>query len=46
MGLASQYGLNIHMHCLLDGMYRRSADGAPVFIEVEAPTDNELHALL
>ena len=27
-------------------MYRRSADGAPVFVEVPAPTDEALHAVL
>ena len=38
---------NIHLHCLvLDGVYRCGADGAPVFVEVGAPTDDELHALL
>jgi hypothetical protein len=35
------------MHCLvLDGVYRRSADGATTSVEVDAPTDNEPHALL
>jgi hypothetical protein len=39
--------LNIHLHCLvLDGVYRCGADGAPTFVEKEAPTDDELHALL
>ena len=43
----SAANLNIHLHCLvLDGVYRRGADGAPVFIEGDAPTDDELHALL
>jgi hypothetical protein len=38
--------LNIHLHCLvLDGVYRCGADGAPTFVETEAPTDDELHAL-
>ena len=27
-------------------MYRRGADGAPTFVEADAPTDDELHALL
>ena len=31
---------------MLDGVYRRSADGAPVFVEVPAPTDEALHAVL
>jgi len=39
--------LNIHLHCLvLDGVYRCGADGAPSFVEVGAPTVDELHALL
>jgi hypothetical protein len=39
--------LNIHLHCLvLDGVYRCDADGAPSFVEVDAPTDDELHTLL
>ena len=39
--------LNIHLHCLvLDGMYRRSADGAPVFVEVPALTDEALQRVL
>jgi hypothetical protein len=31
---------------VLDGVYRCGADGAPTFVEAEAPTDDELHALL
>ena len=31
---------------MLDGVYPRSADGAPVFVEVPAPTDEALHAVL
>jgi len=39
--------LNIHLHCLvLDGVYRCGADGAPTFVGTDAPTDDELHALL
>ena len=39
--------LNIHLHCLvLDGVYRCDADGASTFVETDAPTDDELHALL
>jgi hypothetical protein len=35
------------MHCLvLDGVYRRDADGLPSFIEASTPTDEELHAML
>ena len=42
----SAANLNIHLHCLvLDGMYRRT-DGEPVFVEVPAPTDEDLQALL
>jgi len=38
--------LNIHLHCLvLDGVYRLT-DGEPVFVEVPAPSDEELQALL
>jgi len=41
--------LNLHpllLHCLvLDGVYRRT-DGEPVFVEVPAPTDEDLQALL
>jgi hypothetical protein len=38
--------LNIHLHGLvLDGVYRCGADGALEFVEVDAPTDDELHAL-
>ena len=43
----SAANLNIHVHCLvLDGVYRCGAEGAPAFIEVGSPTDDELHALL
>ena len=43
----SAANLNIHLHCLvLDGVYRCGGDGAPAFVEVGAPTDDELHALL
>jgi hypothetical protein len=43
----SAANLNIHLHCLvLDGMYRRSANGAPVFVEAPAPTDEALQAVL
>jgi hypothetical protein len=35
----SAANLNIHLHCLvLDGVYRRSAEGTPVFVEAPAPT--------
>ena len=43
----SAANLNVHLHCLvLDGVYRCGADGAPTFVEVSPPTDDELHALL
>ena len=43
----SAANLNIHLHCLvLDGVYRCDADGSPAFIEADAPTDDELNALL
>jgi hypothetical protein len=43
----SAANLNIHLHCLvLDAVYRCGADGSPAFIEADAPTDDELHALL
>ena len=31
---------------MLDGVYRRGADGPPVFVEADEPTDDKLHALL
>ena len=31
---------------VLDGVYRRSTDGAPEFVEVPAPTDEALQAVL
>lgn len=44
-GLAAN--LNIHLYCLvLDGVYKRSIDGAPEFIEVPEPTDEALQAVL
>jgi dihydrofolate reductase len=43
----SAANLNIHLHCLvLDGADRCDADGAQIFVEAAAPTDDELHALL
>jgi hypothetical protein len=42
----SAANLNIHLYCLvLDGVYRRT-DGDPVFVEVSAPIDEALQALL
>jgi hypothetical protein len=38
---------NIHLHCLvLDGVCRRVVDGEPPFVEVPAPTDEALQAVL
>ena len=43
----SPANLNIHLHCLvLDGVYRCSTEGDPVFVEVSAPTDEALQAVL
>jgi hypothetical protein len=43
----SAASLNVHLHCLvLDGVYRGGGDGVPTFIEVVAPSDDELHTLL
>ena len=39
----SAANLNIHLHCLvLDGVYRRSTEGEPVFVEVSAPSDEDV----
>jgi hypothetical protein len=43
----SAANLNIHMHCLvLDGVYRSGTEGTPSFVEVAAPTDEALQAVL
>jgi Putative transposase len=43
----SAANLNIHLHCLvLDGVYRRGADGVPELVEVPAPTDEALQSVL
>ena len=43
----SAANLNIHLHCLvLDGVYLRSADGTPEFVEAPAPSDEALQAVL
>ena len=45
--LGSAANLNLHLHCLvLDGVYRCGSDGAPALCEGDAPTDDELNALL
>ncbi len=37
----------MHLHCLvLEGLYRRGTDGASEFVEVPAPTDAALQAVL
>ena len=42
----SAANLNIHLHCLLlDGVYRRSVDGTPEFVEAPAPTHEVLQAV-
>jgi len=39
--------LNIHLHYLmLDGVYRCDTKGEPVFVQVPAPTDEALQAVL
>jgi hypothetical protein len=44
-GLAAN--LNAQLYCLmLDGVYRGGGDGVPAIVELAAPTDEELHALL
>ena len=43
----SAANLNIHLHCLvLDGVYRCGTEGTPDFVEVPAPTDEALQAVL
>ena len=43
----SAANLNIRLHCLvLDGVYRRSTEGELIFVEVAAPTDEALRAVL
>lgn len=43
----SAANLNIHLHCLvLDGVYRCGADGQAHFVAADAPTEDELSALL
>ena len=43
----SAANLSTHLYCLvLDGVYQCDDDGAPSFVEVDAPTDDELHTLL
>ena len=43
----SAANLNVHLHCLvLDGVYRRGADGRPAFVEAPAPTDEALQTVL
>ena len=43
----SAANLNVHLDCLvLDGVYRRGTQGMPEFVEVPAPTDEALQAVL
>ena len=45
--LGSAANLNIHLYGLvLDGVYRCGTEGAPEFVEVPAPTDETLQAVL
>lgn len=45
--LGAAANLNSHLHCLvLDGVSRRGTDGAPELVEVPAPTDEALPAVL
>ena len=45
--VGSADNLNIHLHCLvLDGVYRRSTEGAPEFVEAPTPTDDALQTVL
>jgi hypothetical protein len=40
----SAANLNILLHCLVrDGVYRRSAEGVPEFVEVPSPTEEAPH---
>ena len=42
----SAANLNIHLHGLVQGGVYRRTDGEPVFVEVPAPSDDALQALL
>ena len=43
----SAANLTVHLHCLvLDGVYRRNAEGAPKFVEDPTPTDEALRTVL
>ena len=45
--IESAANLSIHLHCLvLDGVYWRSANGTPEFVEAPVPTDQALQAVL
>ena len=44
-GLAAN--LNVYLHrVVMDGVHRGGGDGVPAIVELAAPTDDELHALL
>ena len=43
----SAANLNIHLHCLvLDGVYRTNANGEPEFIDIPAPSDEDIWEVL
>ena len=43
----SAANLSLHLHCMvLEGLYRPGANGAPVFVEAPAPTDEALQTVL
>jgi Putative transposase len=43
----SSANLNVHLHCLvLDGAYRTKANGEPEFIEIPAPSDDDVWEVL
>ncbi len=43
----SAANLNIHLHCLvLDGVYQTNAEGEPEFIEIAAPSDEQVWEVL
>ena len=43
----SAANFNIHLPCLVPaGVYRCDSDEMPTFVEVDSPTDDEIHALL
>jgi hypothetical protein len=44
---SSAANLNIHLHCLvLDGVYRTKANGEPEFVEIPAPSEEQVWEVL